>query len=440
MYKNLLSIGLVLGGLFGCSFESVQAITDTPNLQLTVISDSHIDTTTPKVNQKLGKALQDLNTVAPDYDVIAVNGDMTNFGKVKEYNLFNSIFQANKNRNAEEFMVMGNHEWLESHLNPAVTDVELKNRFLNKMNVSNLYYDKWIKGYHFITIAGEKSEKTVLSEYGDKERDSAYISDQQFQWLQKTLEVDADVSKPIFVFFHQPITNTVYGSEWGAGLDDQKILTLLKKYPQVILLSGHSHFPLNNPKSIYRDGITMVNTSSVAYTYTPQGKENYDQSQGYVINVYNDKVEIKAREFSNGAWIRTVTLPLNESSSTQTGKWVSDENNWYYYDSNWNYKTGWLHSDGHWYYLDKESGMMKTGWVNIEYDWYYFNEKGEMQTGWKKLNGRWYNFNPIGIMRVGWYFEKDNWYFLKENGMMTTTNTMVYGKMEYFNQQGQNIG
>ncbi|MFJ7726388.1 metallophosphoesterase family protein [Neobacillus sp. NPDC097160] len=285
-----------------------------PAFQLAVISDTHIDTHMPEVTTKFETALKDLKNIAPEYDAIAVNGDMTNFGLVGEYEIFKSILNANKNPNADKFMVMGNHEWLEKRIIPdtAVTDDELKNRFIDEMGVPGLYYDKWIKGYHFITIAGEKSESTMKAAYGESGRDSAYISDDQYQWLENTLSINAEDNKPIFVFFHQPIKNTVYGSEWGAGLDDQKILALLKKYPQVILFSGHSHYPLDNPKSIYTDGIMMVNTSSVAYTYTPEGGDNYTLSQGYMVNVYDDKVEFKAREFSTGTWIKTVTITIME--------------------------------------------------------------------------------------------------------------------------------
>lgn len=56
----------------------------------------------------------------------------------------------------------------------------------------------------------------------------------------------------------------------------------------------------------------MVNTSSVAYTYTPEGGPNYILSQGCVVNVFQNKVEIKAREFSTQSWIKTVTIPLKK--------------------------------------------------------------------------------------------------------------------------------
>ena len=289
-----------------------------PDLQLAVISDSHISTTNQTSATKLETALKDLKTVAPDYDTLAFGGDMTDHGLNTEYDLFNTILNANINSRATTFMVMGNHEWMEKKVNrgSTITDSQLINRFMTKMNTPGIYYDKWILGYHFITIAGEKSETSMMALYhNEADADSAYISDQQFSWLEQTLGVQAENGKPIFVFLHQPITGTVYGSEWGAGLQDQKILALLKKYPQVILFSGHSHYPLNDPASIVQAGITMVNTSAVAYTYTKGTGKNTTQSQGYIVNVYDDRVEFKAREFSNQTWIRTVTVPITSKAS-----------------------------------------------------------------------------------------------------------------------------
>ncbi|MEO2076237.1 MAG: metallophosphoesterase [Bacillus sp. (in: firmicutes)] len=288
-----------------------------PNIQLAVISDTHVSTKNQDAANKFDAALKDLNSVASEYDVLAVGGDMTDHGLTKEYDLFNTILKENMNQTADTFFVMGNHEWMEKKVNRSskVTDAQLITRFMEKMNVSGLYYDQWIEGYHFITIAGEKSESTMLATYkNEDDADSAYISDKQFKWLEETLPLHSDNNKPIFVFFHQPITGTVYGSQWGAGLEDQKILALLKKYPQVILFSGHSHYPLNDPSSIIQDGITMVNTSAVAYTYTKGTGKNTTQSQGYLVNVYDNRVEFLAREFSTSTWIKTVTIPISQTN------------------------------------------------------------------------------------------------------------------------------
>jgi 3',5'-cyclic AMP phosphodiesterase CpdA len=286
-----------------------------PKLVFAVISDTHVHPKKLHYNAKFKHALEDLSAIAPNYDTLAVVGDLTNRGLPAEYDLFNEILSQYGKSNMNLVPILGNHDWYESlkYPNHKVSDAKLSKRFIEKMNVPHPYYDKWINGYHFISLASEKSPKTISVESSDPDTiNSAYISDKQLKWLEETLAVQAGSNKPIFVFLHQPIRNTVYGSELGVGHNDQMLLTILKKNPQVILFSGHSHYPLNNTKSIIRDGITIVNTSSVAYTYTAEHGENQIQSQGYVVNVFENKIEFKAREFSNQSWIKTFTIPIQK--------------------------------------------------------------------------------------------------------------------------------
>ncbi len=61
---------------------------------------------------------------------------------------------------------------------------------------------------------------------------------------------------------HMAISNTVVGSEnWGvANLTDT-----LSKYPQVIDFSGHSHFPMKDPRSIYQGAFTALGDGTMFY-------------------------------------------------------------------------------------------------------------------------------------------------------------------------------
>ena len=81
-----------------------------------------------------------------------------------------------------------------------------------------------------------------------------YYSDKQINWLKEEMAKAQkdDPEKPIFIFLHQHIKETVYGShEWGTQ-DSAKINAVLKEYPQVITFSGHSHYPLDDPRSIHQ--------------------------------------------------------------------------------------------------------------------------------------------------------------------------------------------
>lgn len=287
---------------------------ETPQLQVGVMSDVHIGLDSEKMpKENFARALNDLKNVAPHYDAIAIDGDITNSGFPFEYDGFNSVLNQYKLPGAVPFVAMGNHEYFEPKDIPGsnVTDAEMQNRFEQKEQVPNIYFDKWVKGYHFITLSGEKSYTTIKKETGnlDLAGNEAYLSDAQIQWFEKTLAEKADPKKPIFVFLHQPLINTVYGSRWGTDYKEQKLLSIMKKYPQSIFFTGHSHYPISNPGSILEKDITFVNTGAVKYIDDDNG-DIPKLSQGYLVNVYNDHVDIKAREFSNGTWLRTVTIKL----------------------------------------------------------------------------------------------------------------------------------
>jgi N-acetylmuramoyl-L-alanine amidase CwlA len=91
---------------------------------------------------------------------------------------------------------------------------------------------------------------------------------------------------------------------------------------------------------------------------------------------------------------------LFDESGWMLYDWKSDEGKWYYLgaSNDGSMKTGWLLKDNKWYYLDENSGSMAIGWKKVSNDWYYFNQNGEMQTGWIKDNGKDYCLYSSGSM------------------------------------------
>ncbi|KAA0548633.1 N-acetylmuramoyl-L-alanine amidase family protein [Bacillus sp. BGMRC 2118] len=171
------------------------------------------------------------------------------------------------------------------------------------------------------------------------------------------------------------------------------------------------------------DGITMVNTSSVAYTWSFEGGENYNESEGIVVDVYIDRVDIKARDFLAKNWLKTFSVPLPVKNG-----WIYSDGSWYFYSNNTKL-TSWNMWNQNWYYLDIE-GKMKTGWIYDENKWYYLDRSGVMKTKWIYDRGQWYYLNSNGDMKTGWHYENGNWYYLKPDGAMVTGSYNV-GKMPY---------
>ena len=109
-----------------------------------------------------------------------------------------------------------------------------------------------INGYHFISVSYDDKRETYL---------------ESGVWLKKELDkAVADTGdKPIFVFQHPAPFLTVYGSvKWG----DPTISAILSSYPQVVDFSGHSHYPINDPRSIWQGTFTALGCGTLAYFET----------------------------------------------------------------------------------------------------------------------------------------------------------------------------
>lgn len=433
MENKLIFVSLFVFILATISLKTFSVIyaKEKPKFQMVVMSDIHIEGKGHSTTKKFQDALQDMKKVAPDYNVISIVGDLTNWGTEEEYDVFNHILNKEKGKNAETIFAIGNHEYYENLKEEIITtnDQQMQQRFIDKMNVPNIYYNKWIEGYHFIVLAGEKGPKT-LSETAktEEEKGYAYISEKQYQWFEKTLKIGATKEKPIFVFLHQPIANTVHGSEWNAGFNEQRLLKILQKYPQTIFFTGHSHYPINHEDSIILNKTTLVNTGSVKYVF--DGKKIVPKlSQGYLINIFNDRVEIKGREFSTKSWIRNFIVPLKHET------WEKENGKWFYYNKNEEKIKGWIIYNGEWFFLNSK-GVMETGWVKYKNNWYFLSPYGNMKIGWLYDNENWYYLNSNGSMKTGWLKENNQWYYLKSNGSMAKGWKYIDKRWYYFNSNG----
>ena len=109
--------------------------------------------------------------------------------------------------------------------------------------------ERMIGGYDFIALA--------LSDIaGYPEADLALLKGA----LDRAVRRDA--KKPVFVLTHYHPSDTVNSSDGRSGVALRK---LLDAYPQVVNLSGHTHNPLQDPRSIWQGTFTVVDTSTLCY-------------------------------------------------------------------------------------------------------------------------------------------------------------------------------
>ena len=75
-------------------------------------------------------------------------------------------------------------------------------------------------------------------------------------------------------------------------------------------------------------------------------------------------------------------------------------------------KGKWVDENNNWYYLSKQDDSKMVGWIKDEGNWYYCNQEGAMQTGWLYDNGNWYYLYSTGQMArditIGGYYLSDS--------------------------------
>lgn len=278
-------------------------------LSFPVISDIHISVEDAQSHQKFKRALKDLYNISPDYDVLVVNGDMTNDGRQESYDKLESLIEENLER--EAFFTIGNHEFFNNDGNTSAI-----NRYLDFTGVEDVFYEKNVEGYPFIFLGSESWGPTDSST-----KDSAVLSVKQLTWLEETLSKYEQSTRPIFVFLHQPIPYTLIGTDIpyyeNSVIQCEELTRILEKYEQIIYFSGHTHWDLRMSGMFKQDLFTKVSTGSVFSTWGPDGND-YEEivdengSQGLFVEVYEDKVLIKGRDFTKRQWIdeysHTLTL------------------------------------------------------------------------------------------------------------------------------------
>ena len=124
---------------------------------------------------------------------------------------------------------------------------------------------------------------------------------------------------PIFVVSHWPV-NQSHGlpETWGddepepddGGFGDQSdaVEAILKKYKNVFLISGHIHNGFANEDQINTYGYVSVESDGSfhsinlpSYMYmTIRGR--ISNGTGFNFEVYENKVDIRARSYSAGVW------------------------------------------------------------------------------------------------------------------------------------------
>lgn len=271
-------------------------------LNVSIISDTHLDARYPLGKWNLQTGLRDMNNF--DNDAVVVVGDLTNYGDEASVKYFYDIMKDTCD--AEQWVVAaGNHEIGHPE---EFTNEEARQNFIKYHNeytgqgIENAYYSVDVDGYTFI----------VLVDQSEDNWDSCDIYEDQVAFLDAELARGTAEGKPVFVICHVPVEGAngqdiIYED---GGLDEYSdvVKSTLEKYENVFFISGHVHTGINGYLSKELFDVSCVETENgVTYVNLPTyGIVNrYGipwNGMGFQMEVYEEEVIFRARKFNTSRW------------------------------------------------------------------------------------------------------------------------------------------
>ncbi|WP_308635699.1 metallophosphoesterase family protein [Paenibacillus silvisoli] len=272
-----------------------------------VMSDIHVQAWDQESQARLVSALHDYAFLPEPPDYIVINGDLTE-GHDSDYTVLLHLLETHAT--CPVYMTMGNHEyyrmWYKQLPTPVWSMATFPNEwsseqamelFLSRLKLSRPYYAERLQGYTFIFLAGECYRDQV-----DGIVEHAWISDEQFAFLEKQLEQKQNDTpgyngRPVFVFLHQPIEEV---------FQKERLAQLLAAYPEIIFFSGHTHHQLTSRQTYTapEGRFAIVNSSSVRRPWSDRDEPlDGSMSESLFVEVQDDKVIISGRRHDERDWV-----------------------------------------------------------------------------------------------------------------------------------------
>ncbi|MBR3751270.1 MAG: metallophosphoesterase [Clostridia bacterium] len=205
-------------------------------------------------------AMADDDKTHPFIDAVAFVGDFVDTGYSDNYELFTDCLNKTLRDDTKVLACLGNHEY---YLNKDMTDL-INNgiKILDSHDAADIM-TKYL-GAELDTSVSINGFRFILSSLRYDIRNGKYWNDvENLDWLASELEKAAkeDTKRPIFTFAHVTFDKTIakavhnqYFFDHGFGA----VYDIYKKYPQIINLTGHDHYPLNLENAIHQRDFTVL--------------------------------------------------------------------------------------------------------------------------------------------------------------------------------------
>lgn len=284
-----------------------------PVMRFLATSDTHIQTLgdtgckRTAAMLKTAYALSDADEEYKNLDAVVFSGDITDNGFIGSFMAFAAVTDNEIREGTERLAVVAKSHDSYTFLNNSL-------KLFTGITEQETDFHRVIGGFHFIGI----SRSDTLKHY----------TDEQVEWLDENIAaaVEADPKKPVFVFQHEHVLDTVYGSSKTDGWGLDVFTEVLSKYPQVVHISGHSHFPANDPRAVWQGRFTAINDGGLAYfELAVDGKngqfpeEKDRMSQALIIEVDSEnRVLVKVLDVDEGKIMREFLIDnITEENKTK---------------------------------------------------------------------------------------------------------------------------
>lgn len=245
--------------------------------------------------------IEDFNATIPlmqelGCSFVGISGDLGYYSKESELNLYKTAIDAYAT--IPYYACNGNHD-------QGYTNAMWNQYVGHDLNYVMEYEDDVFIFFSLNTTSDGKPDSSL--------QDKPYS--QSMDWLREQL-AKYEGSR-IFVFMHFPFTgysgllkNQVYGFS-AVSTEDEELMNLFVNTRNVTVFSGHSHIQFETEKDIDRMNIYRFNYAHTTLVHIPSAnwcKDKDltiypDKSQGYIVNVYEKGIQLKALDLKTGEFL-----------------------------------------------------------------------------------------------------------------------------------------
>lgn len=324
--------GFLGGAVAAVAMPSFAA--ERPRLVFGILSDMHIvDAESAKETVHALRYFRDRQV-----DAVVMAGDMIDNGLSGELehlaNAWFSVFPDGREadgRRVELLTVLGNHDlqrwsrdWADEIKMPwdrvLTENLDSGDRLKNewKRLFGCEYEPLWKKRINGVCFVGSSYQYR-----NDRQRRTAPPGQTDLPEYLAGMESEL-AGEDVFFFVQHMHPRGTCSAPWTWGQDDGTATRALSKFPNAVAVSGHSHTPLNDERTLWRGEFTSVGTAALRFLIPFGGRENSeidgavdtgdqllprlrpeDGKHGMVCRVYRDRIAFERRDFAND-------LPLGE--------------------------------------------------------------------------------------------------------------------------------